>query len=78
MIKPEIVSYCDEFITRMVGYYRSLGVDNPEQKAYLLFVLPDGLHFYRFMELAGRKNWSAPENRQELKSELLSIFELDS
>lgn len=76
LIREELESFMERYLRLVEDCFRALGHENPGQRAYLFFVLLDGLITYRFLELVGDEHWKSKAAADRLKSELLRMFDL--
>ena len=76
LIRKELCSFLGGYLASVEKMFNELGHDNPKQKAYLYFVVLDGLYIYRILSLLGMEHWQSAESAEKLKREILGIFQL--
>ena len=77
LIHPDLEEFIDRFLELMERHFTAIGAENPQQRAYAMFVLLDALFYYRFLKLGGNWHWESPANVETLKKEVLRLLNLD-
>ena len=77
LIHPDLEEAIDRFLKLMERHFTAIGAENPQQRAYAMFVLLDALFYYRFLKLGGNWHWESPGNVESLKKEVLRLLDLD-
>ncbi|MFC1614538.1 TetR/AcrR family transcriptional regulator [Gemmatimonadota bacterium] len=76
LIRKELCLFLEGYLGSVEKMFTELGHENPKQKAYLYFVMLDGLYIYRILSLVGMEHWQSEKAADQLKKEILRIFQL--